>query len=325
MARIYKADKYFDCPPWVSLAKWKDYRKKYNSASEGKAKLVQVDLELADNCNYRCLECPISDSLKNRKINKLSDEDIDLILKKAGKSGAMALKLNYINEPMLDVDRLLKTAKKAYEYGFVDVYFTTNGSLLNNKNSERLIESKLISRIQVSVDAYSKEAYNKIRVGGDFEKVKRQIKEFIEIRKIKNIFWPKIRVSFLTLPENKKEIDLFYDYWKDIVDAVALQSSVIKPNSKRKDGDKNYDKLRTTYCPMPFRQLVVRADRSVLPCCSFWGDNLKLGIADQEMLLDEFFNSKKMKNIRETFSNKERDLLNQCKQCLSSCDPNTND
>ena len=134
MARIYKADKYFDCPPWVSLAKWKDYRKKYNSASEGKAKLVQVDLELADNCNYRCLECPISDSLKNRKINKLSDEDIDLILKKAGKSGAMALKLNYINEPMLDVDRLLKTAKKAYEYGFVDVYFTTNGSLLNNKN-----------------------------------------------------------------------------------------------------------------------------------------------------------------------------------------------
>ena len=149
MARIVKADGYFDCPPWVNQDKWKDYRERYKSASEGKESLIQVDLELADNCNYRCLECPISDNLQGRKINKLTDDDVEYILKNSANSGALALKLNYINEPMLDIDRLLKTAKKAYKYGFLDVYFTTNGSLLNDKNAERLIESELISRIQV--------------------------------------------------------------------------------------------------------------------------------------------------------------------------------
>ncbi len=325
MARLYKADEYFNCPPWIESNKWNDYRAKYSNASQGNESLIQVDLELADNCNYRCLECPISDGLVGRKIYKLSDEDIDLVLKSSAKKGALALKLNYINEPMLDIERLLKTAEKAYKYGFVDIYFTTNGSLLTYKNSMKLIESKMISRIQVSLDAFTKETYNKIRRGGNFEKVKKHIQDFIELRKTYDTFWPKIRVSFLTLPENKHETKLFYDYWNEIVDAVALQSSVLKPNSKREDNTKSYDKLRTSYCPNPFRQLVVRADKSVLPCCSFWGDQMKLGTLKDDLSLGDLFNSKKMNSIRNSFKNKDKKLISYCEQCLSSCDPTTND
>ena len=325
MARLFKADEYFNCPPWIESNKWNDYRAKYSNASQGNESLIQVDLELADNCNYRCLECPISDGLVGRKIYKLSDEDIDLVLKSSAQKGALALKLNYINEPMLDIERLLKTAKKAYKYGFVDIYFTTNGSLLTYKNSMKLIESKMISRIQVSLDAFTKETYDKIRRGGNFEKVKKHIQDFIELRKTYDTFWPKIRVSFLTLPENKHETKLFYDYWNEIVDAVALQSSVLKPNSKREDNTKSYDKLRTSYCPNPFRQLVVRADKSVLPCCSFWGDQMKLGTLKDDLSLGDLFNSKKMNSIRNSFKNKDKKLISYCEQCLSSCDPTTND
>ncbi len=324
MARLFKADEYFNCPPWIESEKWNDYRAKYNDASKGNESLLQVDLELADNCNYRCLECPISDSLIGRKINKLSNEDIDHVLKYSAQEGALALKLNYINEPMLDIERLLKTAERAYHYGFVDVYFTTNGSLLTYKNSIKLIESKMISRIQVSLDAFTKESYDKIRRGGDFEKVKRHISDFIELRKKYDILFPKIRVSFLTLPENKHETKLFYDHWSGIVDAVALQSSVMKPNSKREDDTKSYDKLRTSFCPNPCRQLVVRADKSVLPCCSFWGDQMRLGNIEDDNSLGDLFNSKKMNAIRNSFKDKDKKLNSYCEQCLSSCDPTTN-
>ena len=317
MARLFKAEDYFNCPPWIESEKWNDYRLKYSAASKGNESLLQVDLELADNCNYRCLECPISD--------KLTDEDIDLILKSSAENGALALKLNYINEPLLDIKRILNTAKKAHEYGFVDIYFTTNGSLLTYKNSIKLIESKLISRIQVSIDAFTKDTYDKIRRGGDFEKVKKHIQDFIELRKTYNTLFPKIRVSFLTLPENKHETKLFYDHWNELVDAVALQSSVMKPNSKREDDTKSYDKLRTSFCPNPFRQLVVRADKSVLPCCSFWGDQMRLGMIEDDDSLGHLFNSKKMNEIRETFKNKDKKLKTYCEQCLSSCDPTTDD
>ena len=325
MARLFKAEDYFNCPPWIESEKWNDYRLKYSAASKGNESLLQVDLELADNCNYRCLECPISDDLIGRKINKLTDEDIDLILKSSAEKGALALKLNYINEPLLDIKRILNTAKKAQEYGFIDIYFTTNGSLLTYKNSIKLIESKLISRIQVSIDAFTKDTYDKIRRGGDFEKVKKHIQDFIELRKTYNTLFPKIRVSFLTLPENKHETKLFYDHWNELVDAVALQSSVMKPNSKREDDTKSYDKLRTSFCPNPFRQLVVRADKSVLPCCSFWGDQMRLGMIEDDDSLGHLFNSKKMNEIRETFKNKDKKLKTYCEQCLSSCDPTTDD
>ena len=107
MARLFKAEDYFNCPPWIESEKWNDYRLNYSAASKGNESLLQVDLELADNCNYRCLECPISDDLIGRKINKLTDEDIDLILKSSAEKGALALKLNYINEPLLDIKRIL--------------------------------------------------------------------------------------------------------------------------------------------------------------------------------------------------------------------------
>ena len=294
MARLFKAEDYFNCPPWIESEKWNDYRLKYNAASKGNESLLQVDLELADNCNYRCLECPISDDLIGRKFTR-------------------------------NIKRILNSAKKAHEYGFVDIYFTTNGSLLTYKNSIKLIESKLISRIQVSIDAFTKDTYDKIRRGGDFEKVKKHIQDFIELRKNYNTLFPKIRVSFLTLPENKHETKLFYDHWNELVDAVALQSSVMKPNSKREDNTKSYDKLRTSFCPNPFRQLVVRADKSVLPCCSFWGDQMRLGTIEDDDSLGNLFNSKKMNEIRETFKNKDKKLKTYCEQCLSSCDPTTDD
>ena len=51
MARLFKAEDYFNCPPWIESEKWNDYRLKYSAASKGNESLLQVDLELADNCN----------------------------------------------------------------------------------------------------------------------------------------------------------------------------------------------------------------------------------------------------------------------------------
>ena len=48
------------------------------------------------------------------------------------------------------------------------------------------------------------------------------------------------------------------------------------------------------------------------------------GVEDFDSLGD-LFNSKKANQIRETFKNKDKKLLIPCEQCLSSCDPTTND
>ena len=44
MARLFKAEDYFNCPPWIESEKWNDYRLKYSAASKGNESLLQVDL-----------------------------------------------------------------------------------------------------------------------------------------------------------------------------------------------------------------------------------------------------------------------------------------
>ena len=320
MARITDVNDYFACPPWVSSEAWQEYRQSYEEASKGSPKLIQLDLELSDNCNYRCPECPISDdNPSGRTINTMSDATVDRLLSEAAATGVKALKLNYINEPLLDVDRILRVAKKALSLGIIDIYLTTNGSLLTKQTSEKLIDSQLISRIQVSLDAFTQATYNTVRVGGSLSRVKENIYTFLSQRRLHSTTWPRLRVSFLSLPENQHEQNQFYQEWLGEVDAIALQSSVLKPNSARSNISE-YNNVRSHFCPNPFRQIVVRASGDVLPCCSFWGLELVLGSTDKNSL-QQLFSSKQGSLIREQFHSDTHELMSPCRQCLSSCDP----
>ena len=144
----------------------------------------------------------------------------------------------------------------------------------------------------------------------------------MRLKKKLNIAFPKLRVSFLTLPENIEEIDAFKKQWESVVDGVAFQSSVLKPGSQRNDQSLYNTGHRTSLCPNPFRQLVVRADKTILPCCSFWGCELPLGKYDKDATLTAFFGSEKISSIRDSFASNNISLLPQaCQNCLSSLDP----
>ena len=121
MARISELNSYFSCPPWVNEDLWNEYRDSYEKASKGEPSFLQLDLELADNCNYRCIECPISDDIEGRLVNVLPLEKAFQVLDSAARLGVKALKLNYINEPLL-VDKLIEVATYAQKLGIFDIY-----------------------------------------------------------------------------------------------------------------------------------------------------------------------------------------------------------
>ena len=69
------------------------------------------------------------------------------ILEYSVKKGTKAIKLNYINEPLIRND-LIKFIDFAKKIGVLDIYFSTNGLLLNEEISKKLISSGL-TRIQI--------------------------------------------------------------------------------------------------------------------------------------------------------------------------------
>ena len=152
----------------VEKNSWSDYRKKYDLASNLNILdyPIQLDFELNASCNLKCPMCPISAESPKGKGKKtwFDFEFFKELIDYSVKKGTRAIKLNYINEPLIRND-LINFITYAKDKGIIDIYFSTNGILLNKDISEKLIKSGL-TRIQVSVDAFTQETYNKVRPEG---------------------------------------------------------------------------------------------------------------------------------------------------------------
>ena len=132
---------------------------------------LQIDFELNYSCNFSCEMCTWSaeNTAGRGKKTWFSFEAFKEIIDEGVENGLRAIRLNYINEPLIRKD-IIKFIEYAKQAGILDIYLSTNGSLLTKKVIHELINSGL-TRLQVSIDATTKETFDKIRQGGNFDDV----------------------------------------------------------------------------------------------------------------------------------------------------------
>jgi radical SAM protein with 4Fe4S-binding SPASM domain len=311
---IYNSNLLEECPPSVKIDDWKKFRKKYKEASEFKYldSPAQIDIELNAGCNMKCPFC--LHGYTKRKNTLLSYETYKSIIDEAVKFGIRGLKLNYINEPMLrsDLEDFIKYAKNA---GILNIYMTTNGTLLNEKRYDSILKSG-ITKIFISVDAVTSETYNKQRLSGKFDTVVKNILGFIEERNSRGKKWPLIRVSFLKNALNEHEAEKFHEAWKNKVDLIAYQKMNELPD--RESGiilKEENDKIKT--CTFPFKQLVIDHEGDILPCCTMGGKKLSLGNI-KNTTLKEAWTSDAMLELKKLHKEKRGHENPICNRCLNS-------
>jgi len=286
----------------VGKSKWKEYRDLYDKASRLEIETdypIQLDFELNASCNLKCPMCPISaESNKGKgKDTWFRFDNFKRILDHGVENGLKAIKLNYINEPLIrkDITRFISYAK---EIGIADIYFSTNGLLLTDSFTKELIEAGL-TRIQVSIDAYTNETYDKIRLGGDFGKVVENVERMVKIRNELRSITPLIRVNFVRTELNEHELQSFVDYWVNKVEMIGIQEMVKPPVSSIDIKSKTtYDKRKEGFrCSFPFKQMVINNEGNILPCCTFYGEQFKMGNIEHDNISD-VWNSEQMKTLR---------------------------
>lgn len=297
---------------------WKEYRSRYEMAANlnNINYPIQLDFELNASCNLRCPMCPISaESPKGKGKNTWFDyefykELIDYSVKK----GTRAIKLNYINEPLIRGD-LIKFIDYAKKKGIIDIYFSTNGILLKEKISEELIKSGL-TRLQVSIDAITQQTYEKVRPGGLLKTIIENLENFFIIKEKFKSVTPLVRVNFVKTNLNEHELDQFIDFWSKKVDMIGVQE-FIKPTKVTKIvKSKKTKKKKNFKCSFPFKQLVITNEKKILPCCTFWGEELVLQDLNKPEDLINAWNGPKMKKLREIHSNGKYYEIEQCKNCV---------
>ena len=302
-----------------------DYRKKYDDyLNKEKSEIVleypiSVLLELVNRCNLECTFCYQGYRNDAQKYT-LEIESLKKIFAEFKKYKLDALILS-ASEPLLfkDFDKVLKMAEDAK---IMDQFLFTNGTLLNEKNSEKILNSSL-TRLFISLDAATESTYDKVRIPvgknklntNRLEALEKNIKNFMSMRKSQKKKLPLTRVSFIALDKNFHEIDTFISKWVDIVDSVEVQrESSIKIYDeifKKKYNDKLV--LKDYKCSQPWGQVSIYSDGIVTPCCSTVGRNIPIGNV-LENGLKKIWDSGAMWKIRSGLLNNKPQKV--CKLCL---------
>ena len=165
---------------------------------------LMLGIELTDTCNYHCIFCYRRDNrgsdakLGFDTFKKIIDEGSGFNLPCVG-FGAGA-------EVMMEPD-VMKMVQYCTEKEIIDIFFSTNGSMLSFRDIDALIDME-VSRLMVSIDAATPETYRLVR-GGDLLHVEKMIHYCYKRREKLGKVFPIIRLSFVYHELNKHEVQTF--------------------------------------------------------------------------------------------------------------------
>ena len=304
--------------------RWVAFRKSYHQAQ--RLDLwpdfpLQLDFELNSTCNLSCSFCV--HGYKTVAKYTLSFELFKKAINEGARHGLCSIKMNYINEPLLVRD-FVKYVQYARSKGVLNVFFATNGILLNEHLARQLVEAK-VSKIMISLDAATSETYFKMRKSKKFGLIVRNIHRLIRLRDEMGEGWPLVRVNFLKTHLNIHEADDFIKQWTDVADMIGFQDQVGLPGIDA-EALPDYDVAvvlplandKTTFrCSFPFKLMVIDAVGNLLPCCTFSGRQMALGNI-RDMSIADAWTARPMRYLKVQQARGEWTNNAICSHCINS-------
>jgi len=271
-------------------------------------------IETTNLCNAKCIMC----GHKNMKREKcvIDAEVFREIVNDAKNCGIKRITLQGYGEPLLDRDifdriRFIKDKE-------IRVTFNTNGSLLDEQKSRLLIESG-IDEVYISLDAFSKESFERIRFPLIYETVKANIVRLWEMRNSMGLKSPRIILTFAAHDENEAEARPFYDYWKDGCDEVVIGyarnwADQVDVKSRRSPHIHNNHRRDYNPCDMLWTTFYVQCNGRVALCCDDYEGSVIMGDLNKQSILDVWYGDR-FKTYRKAHLDKKRTSMPLCSRC----------
>lgn len=158
-----------------------------------------LEIEITTKCNLKCIMC--EHTYWDEPSCDMTFQEFKYIIDQFPKTKWIGL--TGIGESLLNKDflKMLKYAKSKSIY--IELY--DNFIFAAPKISKEFINIG-VDRIIASVDAATKETYEKIRVGADFENTINNLENFIRLKKEMNSHFPELDFHFIVSKLNVSEI-----------------------------------------------------------------------------------------------------------------------
>ncbi len=274
-------------------------------------------VETTSVCNARCTMCLTrfckrhSPNMSDALFEKVADElkghagDVDRVI------------VQLAGEPLLDrklEDRIRVLKNSGIRY----VAFASNGSLMSEDRCESVLASG-VDEVSFSVDGATKQTYESIRVGLNFEQVMQNIESFIRLRDATKSH-AVIRLRMTVQQANRDELARFVDYWNEHLgpqDDVYAKVIHTWGNSDKLDElpeGYDYQRLNSTACSSPWSSMVIFCDGRVPLCCCDYEARICLGNVANESI-EEVWHSRALKRVRDLHRKSGRDSIDMCTNC----------
>jgi sulfatase maturation enzyme AslB (radical SAM superfamily) len=172
---------------------------------------ADIIVETCAFCNLLCVMCPYP-LLKRPKGEMTFSTFKKIVDELALESPESRLWVAIMGEPLLRGERLFEMFEYAHDKGVMNTHLNTNATYLTPEYSERLLAIG-VKEILISLDAVSKQAYDSIRVGGDFAAVVRNTEDLLALKKERKADRTKVIVQFIIQDKNKHEVEAFKERW----------------------------------------------------------------------------------------------------------------
>ena len=218
-----------------------------------------VIVEICGVCNLRCIMCPYS-QLKREKGRMEWSTYTKIVDEIAEKSSGTQLWLAIMGEPLLLETDLYNFIAYAKRKGIKEVILNTNGTLLTPQIYRELAVAKL-DMIIIGLDAATGGTYSRIRAGGNYEKVKRNMLEILKLD------GPKTVLQFIVMNENATELEEFKDFWLQRGAILKVRKKLAWGNTiKVEDLDTPSTSHERTPCPWLMRTMSIHWSGKVAQC-----------------------------------------------------------
>ena len=271
-------------------------------------RFLAVRLDVINRCNLRCKICFFSqDEVRNAPLShmsrelfqKIAHEIFPLTRQLIFSAGAEPLMSNHFGK-MLEMTR---------QYHIPYISFFTNGALLNETLARQFIRLP-VNEIHFSVDGATKETYEAIRIGGNFDQLLANIRTLHDLKMAQNSSVPRLSFQIVVMRSNIHELSACVELAhtlgieninvsvliphqglsleKEVLDShsAAVRSSVLKASLLAKqhqinfvfpahifdaDTKKQHVSQGQSQCQSPWQEIFIKSDGTAYPCC-FWGN-----------------------------------------------------
>lgn len=270
-----------------------------------------IVLELTTFCNLRCGMCP-SPTLKSPR-GTMSMAVYEKVLREAVTGGAHRFRFVGLGEPLLHprLPQMIEMAKRAGLYTEV----STNATLLTPMLGQALLDAGL-DEIGFSLDSADEAEYERIREGGCYREVVRNVETFLEMCKQRPD--PPVTTARKVVM-NGESVDAFSKQWSGKVDSLQFNVMRVYAGTKLAKEQPSREVPRTPLKPVKSRarcrqimnHMIINWDGSVNLC----NQSSRLIGNVQTAQLQELWRGKAIAQVRALHQDFNGNRLDICRIC----------